>query len=127
MAKQQTNWAGFGLKLLGTLAFLYLLYTTWHALFASNWWATTNPSVAEVLLSGLWGLAGVLSVSLLLMTLASAKAPMGKEMVDWARRGGTISAFCLFALAAVSHNSGWGWVALLGYVLLLVGAAMDSM
>ncbi|MDE1851154.1 MAG: hypothetical protein KGH69_00500 [Candidatus Micrarchaeota archaeon] len=110
-----TNWAPFGLKLIGSLIYLYVLWSLW-----SGWYGTPSDWQAILL-----GVAAVLSVSFFLCTLASLQMK-SKELAMWVMKTETFGGMALFALTALAGNMGWGWAVLLGYVLGSIGSGMES-
>lgn len=114
MAKGK-NWAPFGLKLIGSLVYLYVLWSLlsgWHGI-PSDWQAI------------LLGIAAVLSVSFLVCTLAALQMK-SKELSMWVMKTETFGGMSLFALTAITGHLDWGFAVLLGYVLGSIGSGMEK-
>ncbi|MDE1823012.1 MAG: hypothetical protein KGI00_02350 [Candidatus Micrarchaeota archaeon] len=110
-----TNMSAFGLKLVGSLIYLYVLWSLWSAYYGapSDWQAI------------LLGIGAVLSVSFFLVTLASLQMN-SKDMAGWSMKTEVYGGISLFALAAVAGNAGLGWAVLLGFVLSSIGSGMEK-
>ncbi|MDE1861269.1 MAG: hypothetical protein KGH72_06165 [Candidatus Micrarchaeota archaeon] len=124
MAKQQPNWTGWGLKFIGSLVYLYVVYQLWSNPLPSG---SLSGSLAALGLGVLFAVAVLSTVSLFLMTLASIKM-YDKEMAMWDWKTIMWSGGSLVILTIAGGAAGtWTAVALLGFVLASLGAGMSKM
>lgn len=120
MAKNNTNWLAWGLKFVGSLAYLDVVWDLWKG----------GVGPAGVFGPVLFGLAVVMAVGFFIMTLVSLMSN-DDMMKQWSMKSALLAGFALLALlaptAATAGWSSWAWVALVGFVLSYVGNGMDKM
>lgn len=129
MAKQQPNYAGWLLKFIGSVAYLYVVWQIWSS--PPAWLAGGLSASLPALGLGIIAATAVLSsVVYFLGTLGwammakSSKDEKSMRMSMWVWKTGMWSAFTLFVLTLPGSLS---WVVLIGFVLSLIGSAMSMM
>lgn len=124
MANKKPNWAAWALRFIGSLAYLAVVWELWQGAEAAGALYT-----ASVFAPVLFGLAVVTSVSMFLGILAELAGPSDK-MKAWSGKVSMLGGFALIALLAIVGGavwSTWSWIALLGFVLAIVGSGMERM
>ncbi len=134
MAKMSTNRKALAFTLIGTLVFLFLIYSLWGSL--GHWLSAqvasqgsggaTVPTWPSVVQSILYGLAVTSTISLLVVTLVGFKMS-NADMNKWAMKAHFIAGFTLIALTVPPAPSTWFWVAIVGFVLTELGTGMAAM
>lgn len=125
MAKNQPNMGAWFLTLIGSLAYLYVVYKLWGM---SGTWPALTSSLAALGVGLLFAVAVLTSVSLVLMTLASLKMN-DKDMHMWSWKNTMWAAFSLVVLtvATAGMASTWTLVVVIGFVLASIGNGMSKM
>lgn len=116
MANKKTNWGAWLLKFVGSLVYLYVIAQLWNP-------GTVSGTFGPIL----FGLAVVFSVSLFLSQLGALAMPSDdKMMAMWSMRAAFAGGFALLAATySIAGGSMWLLVALIGFVIAHLGAAMD--
>ncbi len=118
MANKKPNWGAWVLRLIGSLAFLAVVWQLWQG------YATVG-AVANVFAPLLFGFAVALSIVTFLVVLADAVKPMAG---DWVWKQVLGAAVALFALVVMVPGV-WATsalVTLVGFVLLVVGLGWEG-
>ena len=118
MAKSKPNYSAWGLKFVGSLVYLYVLYQLWVP-------GTVSGPFGPVL----FGAAAVSAVALFVTNLASLSMPKTEKATKWLASVGYVGGFTLLAgaytVSPVVMADALLVEALIGFFLVYVGSGMD--
>lgn len=121
MAKKNSGMAGGVLVLLGSLVYLYVLFT-WYGTGTNGAWLSSAQFLTPFVAAG----AFLTAITLFFMSLGSVAGMSGdaKMMSTWLWKFTTWAGLTTFI---VTGGTAWFWYAVVGFVLTYLGAAWATM
>ncbi len=112
------------LILLGSLAFLYVVFGAW-----SGWAGKLGDlsSLGNIFWSLIFGAATISAVGLLFMSLAGFMNGWGKEMQAMAGKSVKMASIGLVAISIASGGTMWFYASLIGFILAWFGLGWAMM